>query len=472
MSRRDHRGGRSSLWALVSLILLAASQSTALAADTGLIRLDVTIGKSQVLNLQEPFTRVSVTNPAIADVFVVTPNQILVNGKAVGVTSLVVFYPTKTVFFDLLVQTDLGLLRERLKQVAPRDDIRIHPAQDAIILAGTVSSDRTIAGAVEVAQVFAPKGKVVSLLSLTDAKPQQVLLQVHVAEIARAALRELGFSARALGTAFMGAMFPGSTFVSTLGSLGPVTQGGFPGVVAGSQSGPDFPFQGGNLFLSSGQRDYAGIVHALAEKNALRTLAKPNLLTVSGKEAKFLSGGEFPYPVAQRGDTISIEFKEFGVGLLFTPVVVDGETINLKVLPEVSSLDFSQGLISAGIRIPVIRKNAVATNVSLKDGESFAIAGLINNDVRQAVQKIPLLGDIPILGALFRSTRFQNNETELLFLVTVKLVKPDVPGAGPDATKLMELRPDEKKEFTLVPGIPGVGEVVRRPFGQSNLPAK
>jgi pilus assembly protein CpaC len=457
---------------LVSLILLAASPSTTLAADTGLIRLDVTIGKSQVLNLQEPFTRVSVTNPAIADVFVVTPNQILVNGKSVGVTSLVVFYPTKTVFFDLLVQTDLALLRERLKQVAPRDDIRIHPAQDAIILDGTVSSDRTIAGAVEVAQVFAPKGRVVSLLSMTDAKPQQVMLQVHVAEINRAALQELGFSFRALGTAFMGAMFPGSTFVSTLGSLGPVTQGGFPGVVAGSQSGPDFPFQGGNLFLSSGQRDYAAIVHSLAEKNALRTLAKPNLLTQSGKEAKFLSGGEFPYPVAQRADTISIEFKEFGVGLLFTPVVVDGETINLKVRPEVSSLDFSQGLVSAGFRIPVIRKNEAATNVTLKDGESFAIAGLINNDVRQSVQKIPLLGDIPILGALFRSTRFQNNETELLFLVTVKLVKPDAPGAGPDATKLMELRPDEKKEFTLVPGIPGVGEVVRRPFGQSNLPAK
>ena len=472
MSRRDHRGGRPSLWALVGLLLVAASPSSALAADTGLISLDVTIGKSQVLNLQEPFTRVSVTNPAIADVFVVTPNQILVNGKSVGVTSLVVFYPTKTIFFDLLVQTDLGLLRERLKQVAPRDDIRIHPAQDAIILDGTVSSDRTIAGAVEVAQVFAPKGKVVSLLSLTDAKPQQVMLQVHVAEVTRAALQELGFSMRALGTAFIGAMFPGSTFVSTLGSIGPVTQGGFPGVIAGSASGPDFPFTGGNLFLSSGQRDYAAIVHALAEKNALRTLAKPNLLTQSGKEAKFLSGGEFPFPIAQRADTISIEFKEFGVGLLFTPVVVDGETINLKVRPEVSSLDFSQGLISAGFRIPVIRKNAAATNLSLKDGESFAIAGLINNDVRQAVQKIPLLGDIPILGALFRSTRFQNNETELLFLVTVKLVKPDVPGAGPDATKLMELRPDETKEFTLVPGIPGVGEVVRRPFGQSNLPAK
>ena len=472
MSRRDRRGGRSFLWLLITLLLLAAGQSSAVAAESGLIRLDVTIGKSQVLNLQEPFTRVSVTNPAIADVFVVTPNQILINGKSVGVTSLVVFYPAKTVFFDLLVQTDLGLLRERLKQVAPRDNIRIHPAQDAIILDGTVSSDRTIAGAVEVAQVFAPKGKVVSLLSLTDAKPQQVLLQVHVAEIARSALKELGFSFRALGSAFMGAAFPGSTFISTLGSLGPVTQGGFPGVVAGSQSGPDFPFNGGNLFLSSGQRDYAGIVHALAERDALRTLAKPNLLTQSGKEAKFLSGGEFPFPVAQTNNTITIEFKEFGVGLLFTPVVVDGETINLKVRPEVSSLDFSQGLQAAGINIPVIRKNVAATNISLKDGESFAIAGLINNEVRQTVQKIPLLGDIPILGMLFRSTRFRNNETELLFLVTVKIVKPDVPGAGPDATTLMDLRPDEKKEFTLVPGIPGVGEVVTRPFGQSNLPAK
>jgi len=457
---------------LASLLCLAFTQTTALAADTSLIRLDVTIGKSQVLDLQEPFTRISVTNPAIADVFVITPNQILVNGKSVGVTSLVVFYPTKTVFFDLLVQTDLDLLRERLKQVAPRDDIRVHPAQDAILLEGTVSSDRIIAGAVDVAQVFAPKGKVVSLLSLADAKPQQVLLQVHVAEVDRSAIQELGFSIRALGTAFMGAMFPPAAFVPVLGTLGAVTQGGFAGVQAGSLSGPDFPFLGGNFVLSSGQRDYAAIVHALEEKDALRTLAKPNILTHSGREAKFLSGGEFPYPVAQQANTISIEFKEFGIGILFTPVVVDGETIHLKVRPEVSTLDFSQGLVSAGFRIPLIRKNEAATNVSLKDGESFAIAGLINNEVRQQVSKIPVVGDIPILGMLFRSTRFQNNETELLFVVTVKLVKPDLPGAGVDATKLMELRPDEKKEFTLIPGIPGVGEVVRKPFGQSNLPAK
>src|SRR5690349_16417442 len=439
MLRRHGLAAFGALLATLVLTLLGLGATAARAADPALLRLEVTIGKSQVLNLQEPFARVSVTNPAIADVFVVTPNQILINGKAVGTTSLVVFYPTKTVFFDVLVQTDLALLRERLKDVAPRDAIQVHAAQDAIILEGNVSSERTTAGAIE----------------------------VHVAEIARAALRELGFSARALGQAFQGAAFPGNPFSLPIGTLGPVAANGLFG-----QASPDFQFSGSSFFLSSGRRDYAGVVRALADRNVLRTLAKPNLVTQSGKEAKFLSGGEFPFPVAQSNNTISIEFKEFGVGLVFLPVVVDGETINLRVRPEVSSLDFSQGLQSAGFNIPVIRKNEAATTVNLKDGESFAIAGLVNNEVRQAVAKIPVLGDIPILGALFRSTRFQNNETELLFLVTVKLVNADSPGAGPDPRRLMDLRPEEKKDFTLVPGIPGVGEIVTQPFGQSNLPAK
>jgi pilus assembly protein CpaC len=468
MPRRHRRAARVSASLLAAtLLLFAGAHFPALGAEPGLIRLDVTIGKSQVLNLQEPFTRVSVTNPAIADVFVVTPNQILINGKAVGTTSLVAFYPTKTVFFDVVVQSDLALLTERLKQVAPRDQIQVHPAQDAIILEGNVSSERTIAGVVEVASVFAPKGKVVSLLSLTDVKPQQVMLQVHVAEIARAALKELGFSARALGQAFQGATTPGNPFSLALGAVGPVVANGVFG-----QSSPDFGLAGSNIFLSSASRDYAGVVRALTDRNVLRTLAKPNLVTQSGKEAKFLSGGEFPYPIAQDNNSITVQFKEFGVGLVFLPVVQDGENINIKIRPEVSSLDFSQGLVSAGFNIPVIRKNEAATTINLKDGESFAIAGLINNEVRQAVAKIPILGDIPILGALFRSTRFQNNETELLFLVTAKIVKPDVPGGGVDARRLLDLREDEKKDFTLVPGIPGVGDVVTRPFGQSNLPPR
>src|SRR5262249_35696189 len=173
----------------IPILLLAAVPAgvcpSAAQTEPGLVRLDVTIGKSQIIDLKDPFTRVSVTNPTIADVFAITPNQILVNGKAAGVTSLVVFYPGKTMFFDLVVQADLALLGERLKQVAPRDDIQIQPAQDAIILKGTVASENLIDAAVNVASVFAPKGRVVNLLALAEHKPPQVMLQMHVAEVSR-----------------------------------------------------------------------------------------------------------------------------------------------------------------------------------------------------------------------------------------------------------------------------------------------
>jgi len=342
--------------ALLALFVIGLALASP-ASSQGLVRLDVTIGKSQVLELKEPFARASVSNPNVADVFVITPNQILVTGKAVGVTSLVVFYPQKTLFFDLVVQTDIALLQERLKQIAPRDEIEVQPAQDAIILSGKVLSDHIITAAAEVASIFAPKGKVVNLLRLTDVKSPQVMLQVHVGEVSRQALRELGFSVRALGTTFQGGSFPGRPFAVPLGTLGAVTPPGFLASVVG-QGSPDFIFSGVDFFLSSGQRDYAGLVRALAERNLFRTLAKPNLVTESGKEAQFLSGGEFPIPVSQSLGTVTLEYKEFGVGLVFTPVVVDGDTINLKVRPEVSSIDFSQGFQLAGFRVPTLRKNS------------------------------------------------------------------------------------------------------------------
>jgi pilus assembly protein CpaC len=460
----------------VAVLLLGLWAVTPAAAAPGVVRLEVAIGKSQVIDLTEPFTRASVTNPSIADVFAVTPSQILINGKAIGVTSLVVFYPTSTLFFDLVVQIDTTLLSERIRELSPGGDIQVTPAQDALIISGRAPSEQMMAGIAEVAALFAPKGKVINLLSVADAKPPQVLLQVQVAEVARTALRELGFSIRALGQTLQGGTFPGTPFTAPIGSLGVVTAAasavgrGTGGATAG---GPDFLFSAADFFISSGRRDYAGIVRALAERNLARTLAKPNLVTQSGKEAKFLSGGEFPIPVAQELGRVTVEFKEFGVLLTFTPVV-DGDLINLKVSPEVSSLDFTQGLSFAGFRIPAVLKNEASTTIKLKDGESFAIAGLIKNEVRQTVGKIPLLGDIPILGALFRSTRFQHDETELLFLVTVKLVQPTATGTAgvPDPRKMMELREDEKKDLTLIPGIPGVGEVVDRPLGSSNLERK
>ncbi len=430
------------------------------------LRFDVTIGKSQVVDLKEPFTRVSVTNPAIADIFVVTPNQILINGKAAGVTSLVVFYPNKTMYFDLVVQTDVGLLKERLNGIAPRSEIQVQATKDAIILNGTVSSEELVGQAERVAEIFAPK-KVVNLLKVGEVRTHQVLLQVHVAEVDRKALNEFGVSWTAIGSSFMGAAFPGAVFLPGVSPIGTLLGGG-----------PNFPFSDQmTFFLASGNRDYAGVVRALAEKDLLRTLAKPNLITLSGKEAKFLSGGEFPFPVPTSsgigGTVVTIEFKPFGVQLAFTPVVREDQTITLKVAPEVSSLDFSQGLRVEGFNVPIIRANRTAATLELKDGESFAMAGLINTTVRQQVAKMPFLADIPILGALFRSTQFQNDETELLFLVTARLVKPFAPGEGPDPTKLMEMRDSERDPNTgintFVPGIPGVGDVVEKPFGESNF---
>jgi pilus assembly protein CpaC len=438
-----------------------------------MVRIDVTIGKSQVIELKEPFTRVSVTNPNIADVFVVTPTQMLVSGKAVGVTSLIVFHPARTMFFDLVVQTDLGLLKERLKEVTPRDEIQVQAAQDAIVLSGFVSNEHMIGAAQEVAAAFVPKGRVINLLAVAPVKTPQIMLQVHVAEASREALRELGFSIRAMGTAFQGAAFPGNPFAPALGTLGEAIVGGRALPQGFREPTPDISLQNSSFFLSSGARDYAGVVRALAERGLVRTLAKPNLVTESGKEAKFISGGEIPVPISEGINGVTISWKEFGVGVVFTPVVADGETINLKIRPVVSSLDPTVGIRSASIEIPGLRKNEAFTNINVKDGESFAIAGLINNEVRQTVSKIPVLGDIPIIGALFRSTAFRNRETELLFLVTVKQVRSLPPGspAVPDPNQLMEMRPGEKKEFTLVPGVPGVGEIVDRPFGTSNLPA-
>ncbi len=469
---------RSAVWALAAVAVavwaLAVSAEAQVRpeqeneASGRVFRFEVTIGKSQVIDLKEPFARVSVTNPAIADVFVVTPNQILINGKSAGVTSLVVFYPNRTIYFDLIVQTDVALLKERLKTLAPRSEIEVQAAKDTIILNGSVSSEDLIEKAGEVAEIFAPK-KVVNLLKATDLKSQQVLLQVHVAEVSRTALNQLGFSARLLGSSFQGGAWPGSPILglTPFGTLG-------------DSASPNFLFSDlATFFLGSPSRNYAGIVKVLTERDLLRTLAKPNLITVSGKEAKFLSGGEFPYPVPQGGatgaTTITIEFKQFGVQLVFTPLVREDGTISLKVAPEVSSLDFSQGLTIQGFNVPALLSNRAAATLELKDGETFAMAGLINNTVRRQIAKIPVLGDIPVLGALFRSTSFRNDESELVFLVTTHLVKPFAPGEGPDVNRLFELRESERNPYTgintLVPGIPDVGGEIEKPFGQSNLPS-
>jgi len=471
------RGTRHAGWALSFAMVLAVGAALPEAqaqirlgesrvSFPGTMRLVLTVGKSELIDLPEPFTRVSVTNPAIADVFVTTPKQVLVNGKAAGVTNLLVFYLERTLHFDLVIQTDIVVLQERLRRFAPRDEIGIQAAGDSIILTGQVSSGELVGQAGQIAEIFAPK-KVVNLLKVGETRPQQVLLQVQVAEVTRTALRQFGFSFISLGSSFQGGAWPGAPLIPAPG----VRPFGTSDVL----TDPFFAFSDfSTFFLATAARDFFTIVRVLEQKGLLRTLAKPNLVTVSGKEAKFLSGGEFPYPVPSSvsagSQTISIEFKPFGVQLGFTPIVREDQTISMLISPEVSSLDFTQGLQLQGFSIPVIRSNRVGTSIELKDGESFAIAGLINTEVRQQIAKVPLLGDIPILGALFRSTQFLNNESELVFVVTVRLVKPSPPGGGPDPRQLMEMRKDESNifGFTLIPGIPRVGDI-ERPIGESNL---
>jgi pilus assembly protein CpaC len=436
------------------------------AASPRVLRIEVTIGKSQVLDFKDPFSHISVTNPAIADIFVVTPNQVLIHGKAAGVTSLVVLYPDKTMYFDVVVQTDIGLLKERLKTIAPRDEVDVRVAKDTIILSGNVHSEEMIGQVGAVAEIFAPK-KVVNLLKAGDVRTHQVLIEVHVAEANRRALNAFGVSWTAIGSSFMGAAFPGSVFIPGLSPFGALLPG---------PNTPNFAFSDlMTFFVASGNRDYAALVTMTTQNGLLRTLAKPNLITLSGNEAKFVSGGEFPYPVPS-GDgssNITIEFKPFGVQLHFTPVVREDQTISLKVAPEVSSLDFTQGLQSQGFNIPLVRTSRAATTLDLKDGESFALAGLIKNEVRQQVAKVPFLGDIPILGALFRSTTFLNDESELLFIVTPKIVKPFAPGEGPDPQKMLGLREGERDPYTgintMIPGVPDVGTVIDGPIGQGSF---
>jgi pilus assembly protein CpaC len=460
---------------VTGMVMMEVAQAQMRPADAQgtsprVLRIEVTVGKSQVLDFKDPFSHISVTNPVTADIFVVTPTQVLIHGKAAGVTSLVVLYPDKTMYFDVVVQADIGLLKERLKTIVPRDEIDVRVVKDTIILSGNVGSEDTIGQVGTVAEIFAPR-KVVNLLKAKDVRAHQVLIEVHVAEVKRTALNEFGVSWIALGSTAAAGFFGGSAFVPGLSPFGTLLPG---------TNSPNFNFSDlMTFFIASGNRDYAALVTMMAQNGLLRTLAKPNLIALSGKEAKFLSGGEFPYPVPTGtggGTTVTIEFKPFGVQLIFTPVVREDQTISLRVAPEVSSLDFSQGLQQQGFTIPVIRSSRAATSLDLKDGESFALAGLINNEVLQQVSKVPWLGDIPILGALFRSTSFLNRESELVFIVTPKIVKPFAPGEGPDPTALFELRESERDPRTgintFVPSVPDVGTVIDRPFGQSDLSGK
>ena len=384
--------------------------------------LRVMVGKSLLINtmMGERLRRVSVTDPAIASALPITPTQILVHGKAPGEVSLVIWDELeRSRSFDLRVDVDVSACAEEEHRVFPDEQISVTPSRAAIVLSGHVSTEDVQKRAGELASAYSPK--VVNVLTFGPVGAQEVLLQVKFAEVDRSALTQLGVNFISTGAA---------------NTIGTITTGQFGGV--GPQSLTKGPNGGTtvatetinnvlNLFLFRPDINFGAVIEALQTKNLLQILAEPNLIAVNGKEASFLAGGQFPFPIVQPGNgftAVTISFKEFGVRLQFTPVITPNGYIHLKVAPEVSTLDFANALTISGFTVPALSTRRAETEFELQDGQSFVIAGLMDNRVTDIYNKIPGLGDIPILGNFFRSKSMQKSNSELMVLCTVKRISP------------------------------------------------
>jgi pilus assembly protein CpaC len=315
-----------------------------------------------------------------------------------------------------VIAPDLSRLKEDLHKTLPEEKgILVTSSHDYITMSGTASNANNLTRALNMAEAYAPK-KIVNALQVGGV--QQVMLEVRVAEMNRELIKRLGINFSAMG--------PNEFGVSLLGGLTNLTGFTNPGVGGGAATVTTAVTQAiqGVFGFDTGSLSWTGFIDALKEQNLVKVLAKPTLVSLNGQEAAFLAGGEFPIPVPQAFGLVTIQFKKFGVGLVFTPNIMNSKHISLNVSPEVSELDFTNSVRTQGFTIPSITTRRATTTIELADGQSFAIGGLMRDNVRESVKKVPFLGEIPILGALFRSSSFQKNETELLIIVTPHLVKP------------------------------------------------
>jgi len=386
-------------------------------------RLFLTVGKSLIVSSSDSVKRVSLGSQDIADAIVLTPHQISVIGKAAGVTNLILWGSDDRIssVIDIQVSPDVSRLGEMIQKILPEEkNLRIDAAHDSITLSGTVSSTSSLSQALSLAEVHSPKeGRVVNLLQVAGV--HQVMLEVRVAEMSKSVVRRLGFNFN-----YLTPHSPGNLGIGLLNNLTKLPDNLLPSFTAPNPMQMSDPINAIFRFLSKGTTGTV-FVDALKERGLLKVLAEPTLITLSGKPANFLAGGEFPIPVPQPGaggTAITVEYKPFGVGLHFTPTVLSNKKISMEVAPEVSDLDFSNAISIAGFVIPALTVRRLSTTIELADGQTFAIAGLLNDSVREVASGYPIFGDIPILGALFRSTSFRKDETELIVIVTPHLVKP------------------------------------------------
>jgi pilus assembly protein CpaC len=397
--------------------------------------LRVMVGKSMLINTNERLKRVSVTDSTIASPMIITPTQIMIHGKAPGEVSLLIWdVDERYRMYDLRVDVDVSACAEEEHRVFPDEQITVTPSRGAIVLSGHVSTEDVSKRAYDLATAYSPK--VVNVLTFGPVGAQEVLLQVKFAEVDRAALTQLGVNFISTG----GGNFIGTGTTGQFGGFGPqtLTPTTGPNGTTTNTSGTTIN-NVLNLFLFRPDINFGAVIEALQTKNLLQILAEPNLIAVNGKQASFLAGGQFPFPIVQPGNgftAVTISFKEFGVRLQFTPVITPNGYIHLTVAPEVSTLDFANALTISGFTVPALSTRKAETEFELQDGQSFVIAGLMDNRVTDIYNKIPGLGDIPILGNFFRSKSLQKSNSELMVLCTVKRISPSTePVEGPKLSK-------------------------------------
>jgi pilus assembly protein CpaC len=398
---------------------LAAAQVT-VASDIGAGELDVPVNKSQVLRTDRAYSKALIGNPDIADIVPISDTSVYVLGKKSGTTSLTLYDRANRLIavVDIAVGPDVMTLKRQLSELLPGDRISARMSNESVVLEGVVSNAVVADRAVQIAETYAP-GKVVNLLALGSS--QQVMLEVRFAEVKRSALSQLGVS-----------WFVGSDAGKLGGAIGggaSITGNGPPKLEAITGS---FGIVS-RTFRAFGE-NFNVTLDALERKGAITTLAEPTLVALSGETASFLAGGEFPVPVVQNNGgsnnngnntgTFTVEWKPFGVSLAFTPTVLADGVINMVVQPEVSSIDPTASIVINNLTIPGLQTRRAKTVVEMRDGESFAMAGLIRKDFQDTIRQVPLLGSIPIIGTLFRSNGFQNEQTELVIIVTPRLVRP------------------------------------------------
>lgn len=382
--------------------------------------LSLEVGQNKLMSTSVPLGRVSVANPEVADLKVVTNSQLLITAKAAGDTHLTLWdKQDNPVVLSLHVTRNLDGLRTQLKELFPEEKLNVSSAGELVVLSGEVSDIRLPERILNVARLYAPK--IANLLHVSG--EQQVQLEVKFAEVSRSGMRELGFNWFANdGLRAGGFVAPGTSVgnfaLSPAGAMQPVYAAPF---------GNAF-----NVFFSnSGRFPFSVVVSMLEQSSLAKTLAEPTLVAMNGQEARFLAGGEVPIPLSTSLGQVNVEYKKFGVQLKFVPTVLADGLLSLKLATEVSELDASNGVQLNGLQIPGLTTRQSDTTVRLRDGQSFAIAGLLSDKTRSNVSKLPGLGDLPVLGALFRSTQYRRDETELLVVVTAHLVKPVGPRDAP-----------------------------------------